>query len=157
MSWPFPVRIVGVGSPRGDDALAWEVIQDLKSARPSESRIANHEWEFHCVEGGQRLLELLDGRGALILVDALGPMGQSGRISCFDWPDPALETLRAGTTHDLGPAEALRLTSALNILPSRIVIYAIEAKNVGADQGLSTEVRNAIPRLVERILAELQS
>jgi len=27
MSWPRPIRVVGVGSPLGDDAVAWEIVR----------------------------------------------------------------------------------------------------------------------------------
>ena len=89
MRWPQPVRVVGVGSPHGDDALAWELVRRLESQMEGQTRL-----EFHVVEGGQRLLDLLDGRGSLLLVDALAPAGAPGTIHRFEWPDPQIDSLR---------------------------------------------------------------
>ena len=94
MNWPRPIRVVGIGRPLGDDALAWEVVRQLQQK----------EWPpdivFYSLEGGQRLLEILDGRGSLILIDALAPAGSPGVIRRFGWPDPCVEVLRAGSTLD---------------------------------------------------------
>ena len=56
MSWPRPIRIVGVGSPLGDDRLGWEAIRNLRERGNLPPDI-----ELHMLEGGQRLLDLLDG------------------------------------------------------------------------------------------------
>ena len=113
MSWPGPIRIVGVGSPLGDDALAWEVVRNLR-----EQHGLPREIEYHLVEGGQRILDVLDGRGTLLLVDAVVASTRPGTIHRFEWPDDRIASLRPGSTHDLRPAEALRLASVLGIAPS---------------------------------------
>lgn len=148
--WPAPVRIVGVGSPMGDDALAWEVIAHLEAELKQQAAV-----EFHRVAGGQRLLDLLDGQGSLLLVDALEPCRQPGSIHRFDWPDARLEALRPGSTHHLRPAEALELAAAIRTLPPKVVIYAVEAACLEPQHGLNDCVRAALPELTQRIVAEM--
>ena len=70
MSWLRPIRVVGVGSPLGDDAVSWEVVRRLQQQMGAGSDI-----EFHEVEGGSGLLAVLDGCGSLVLVDALAIAG----------------------------------------------------------------------------------
>ena len=96
MSWSRPVRVVGVGSPLGDDAVAWEVVRELQREKEWGS-----ETEFQAVEGGQRLLDVLDGRGTLLLVDALGSRVAPGTIQRLEWPDPRIEALAIGTKLNL--------------------------------------------------------
>jgi len=148
MSWPRPVRVLGIGSHAGDDALAWAVVRQLQEK----------EWprdiEFQALEGGQRLLEVLDGRGSLVLIDALAPAGQPGAIRRFDWPDPGLAVLRPGSTHQLRPAEVLELAAALGLLPPRVAIWAIEGELFDPRSGLSPKVLAAVPELVQRIRAD---
>ncbi len=134
MRWPQPVRVVGVGSPHGDDALAWELVRRLESQMEGQTRL-----EFHVVEGGQRLLDLLDGRGSLLLVDALAPAGAPGTIHRFEWPDPQIDSLRPGSTHDLRPAEALQLADALGLLPPRVVIFGLEGVHLEPGTDLSPD------------------
>jgi hydrogenase maturation protease len=152
MTRPGPVRVVGVGSPWGDDALAWEVVRRLQQENDWGSAVA-----FHAVEGGQRLLDLLDGRGTLVLVDALAGPPPAGTVRRIEWPDPCVEALRPGTTHHLRPAEALRLAATLALLPERVVIWAVAGESFDPQTGISPSVAAAVPELVQRIAAELKA
>jgi len=146
----MPVRVVGVGSPNGDDAVAWEVIRAARALN----------WdavELHTVEGGQRLLDLLDGCGTLILIDALECAGTAGTLQRFEWPDPRLAVLRPGSTHDMRPTEALELAAVLGLLPPRVVIWAIEGERFDPGTGLSPTVAAVVPELMRRLAAELRA
>jgi hydrogenase maturation protease len=136
----------------GDDALAWEVVERLRQAKAWPGEI-----EFHVVEGGQRLLDALDGRGSLILIDALAPNGDAGRIRRFDWPDTRFEALRPGSTHHLRPAEALLLAASLGILPARVVVWGIEGATFEPHRPMSAAVAAAVPELVHHATAELET
>jgi len=151
MNWPRPVRVVGVGSPLGDDGLAWEVVRKLR-----ERQNVRKEIEVYMVEGGQRILDLLDGQGTLLLVDAVAAGARPGTIHRFQWPDQRVEALRPGSTHDLRPAEALRLAAALGIAPTRVVVFGIEVERLDLQPGLSQSVMAAIPELVRRLVEELE-
>ncbi len=150
MSGPPPVRVLGVGSPWGDDAVAWEVVRQLKQ------KVWGSEIEFRALEGGQQLLDVLDGRGTLLLVDALVTPAAPGTIQRLEWPDPRLEALRPGTTHHLRLAETLQLAATLGLLPPQVVIWAIAAERFDPRAGLSPAVAAAVPGLVQRIVAELE-
>lgn len=152
MSWPRPIRVVGVGSPQGDDAVAWEVTRIVQQQRHWAADI-----QFHVVEGGQRLLDVLDGTGTLFLIDALAPAGCPGAIRRFDWPDQQVEVLRPGSTHDLRPAQALQLADSLGTLSPRIAIFGIEAAELVPGQKLGREVAAAVPELVRTIVSELDA
>jgi len=145
----LPIRVVGCGSPRGDDAVAWEVIRRLGGAG-LDDRV-----ELHAVEGGHQLLDRLDGRGTLLLIDAISSVVGPGTIHRFDWPDLPIESLRPGSTHDLGPGEALRLAAPLGLLPPRVIVWGVEAACFDARTGLSPAVAAAVPELVRRIAEEL--
>lgn len=150
MSVAAPIRVIGVGSPLGDDALAWQVVQKAQQEKAWGDKI-----EFHALEGGQRLLDILDGRGALVMVDALAPPVPPGTIHRLEWPNPRLKALRPGTTHHLSPAEALELADTLGLLPPRVVIWAIAGEAFDPQAGLSSAVAAAVPELVRGVVAEL--
>ncbi len=151
MNWPRPIRVVGVGSPLGDDALAWEVVRNLRD-RPG----LRPEIEVYIVEGGQRILDVLDGRGTLLLVDAIAAGRRPGTIHRFEWPDSRVEALRPGSTHDLRPAEALRLAEALGIAPPRVIVFGMEIESLNPQPGLSQSVMAAVPELVRCLVEELE-
>jgi hydrogenase maturation protease len=151
MNGPRPIRVVGVGSPLGDDALAWEVVHKLR-----EWPGLSPEIEVYIVEGGQRLLDVLDGRGTLLLVDAVSAGTQPGTIHRFEWPDGRVETLRPGSTHTLRPAEALRLSAALGIAPRQTVVFAMEVESLDPQPCLSPSVSAAVPTLLRQLVEELE-
>lgn len=152
MSWPCPIRVAAVGTPWGDDALAWEVIRQLRPRFADRPGI-----ELYALEGGQRLLDVLDGQGTFLLVDAVATGNAPGTIHCFEWPEPRMEVLRPGSTHHLRPAEALELAGALGLLPPRILVFGIEIQCLDPHQGLSPSVAAAVPTLVQRIVNEVEN
>ena len=42
MTWPAPIRIVGIGSSHGDDALGWEVVRLLREQLGSRPDIETY-------------------------------------------------------------------------------------------------------------------
>jgi hydrogenase maturation protease len=145
----LPVRVIGCGSPRGDDAVAWEVIRRL-----GEERLVAGV-ALHAVEGGHQLLDLLDGRGTLLLIDAVSSGAAPGTIHRFDWPKLPIESLRPGSTHDLGPGEALRLAGTLGLLPPRVVVWGIEAACFEPRTEIAAAVVAVVPELARRVAEEL--
>jgi hydrogenase maturation protease len=148
MSLPRPIRIAGVGSPHGDDALGWEVVRQLQKR-------TGWDYETCCVDGGQRLLDLLDGQGSLLIIDAVVSGSSPGTVFRFESSDRRIESLRPGSTHELRPLEALRLAESLGLMPRRVLIFGVEAAQFGPESGLSPAVLAAIPNVVECIAAEL--
>jgi hydrogenase maturation protease len=149
MSWPDPIRVVGCGSPRGDDAAGWEAIRLLREHVRSQATI-----ELYTADGGHQILDVLDGQGTFILVDAALSGHAPGTIHRLDWPSDSLETLRLGSTHHVRPAEALQLAATLGLLPPLVIAFGIEAERFDAEKGLSDAVASAVAQLVGRILQE---
>jgi hydrogenase maturation protease len=148
-----PIRVVGVGSPNGDDAVGWEVVRKLRERLDESSGV-----EIFEIEGGQRLLELLDGKGTLILIDAIVNGGERGTVNYFEWPDVRLEALSPGSTHTLRPAEALQLASALALLPQRVLVFGIcvGLADVSIPRaGMSLPVADSIADVIQRIEVKL--
>jgi hydrogenase maturation protease len=134
----------------GDDALAWHVVGPLQAGAAD-----GPDLELHMVEGGQRLLDLLDGQGTLLLIDAVESGQPPGTVHSFEWPDPRVESLRPGSTHHVRPAEALHLAETVGQLPTRVIVFGIEIEHCGPLEGLSPPVAAALPALVEQILTSI--
>jgi hydrogenase maturation protease len=61
----------------------------------------------------------------------------------------------ASSTHGLGIPEAVQLAEALDRAPRRLVVYAVEAADLGFGVGLSDDVARAVPAVVDAVVAEL--
>jgi len=143
-----PVCIVGVGSPAGDDGVGWAVVRALRGGAGLPGVTC------HLADGGQRLLELVEGVGTLVVVDALADPAAAGAIQRFDWPDLRLAALRPGSTHHLRLADSLQLAAVLGLLPARVTIWTISGASFQPESGLSPAVAAAVPRLAQQLAAE---
>lgn len=65
---------------------------------------------------------------------------------------PELTTV---STHGLGLAEAIELARAIDRLPARCVVHAIEASAFDHGSGLTPDVAAAVAETGRRILAEI--
>jgi hydrogenase maturation protease len=63
----------------------------------------------------------------------------------------------AASTHGLGIPDAVRLAEALDRMPRRLVVFAVEAADIGFGHGLSPAVAACLPELTEAVLAELDA
>ena len=147
---PQPIRVVGVGSPHGDDAVGWQVVRCMRRQCTGVTGA-----EFMEVDGGQRLLDVLDGQGTLILVDAIADGAAPGNVQRLEWPDTRIEVLAPGSTHALRPAQALQLAAVLGQLPPRVVIYGISTTAMEPASGLNPAVAAAVEVAALRIEGEL--
>jgi hydrogenase maturation protease len=61
----------------------------------------------------------------------------------------------AASTHGLGIPEAVRLGQALDRVPGQLVVFAVEAADIGFGVGLTDAVAAAVPSVVQAVRAEL--
>lgn len=99
-----------------------------------------------------RLLEAWEGADLVVVVDAVRSSASPGSVHRVE--------LRGGgesasSTHGFGLPEAVELARALDRLPRRLVVFAVEAREVGFGTALSEPVAGALPVVVEAVLAEL--
>jgi len=120
-----PVRIIGVGSPFGQDRLAWQVIESLEAAGIQDhfppGRLSLHSSD----RPGAALLELMRGAEFVLIVDALQSGARAGTILCLN-PDQLATTPGFISSHDFGVSAALELGLVLGDLPARVRVIAVE-------------------------------
>lgn len=143
--------VIGVGNAdRGDDAIGRIVAQRLAGRVPPDVRVLEHDGE------ATSLLEYLGEADTVYLIDAAVSGAAPGTIRRFDCvgkplPRGALQM----STHGIGPSEAIELARALGRLPTRCVVFAIEAGRVGGGSELSPTLDAAAEAVVARIAEEL--
>jgi hydrogenase maturation protease len=143
--------VIGVGNDfRSDDGAGLAVARLLKARRRDGLAVLEHTGE---VAG---LLEAWRGADTVILVDAVVTGAAAGTIHRFDprardFPRECFQC----STHAFGIPEALALGRALNLLPPRLVVFGVEARDFAPGGALSGEVERAARQAAERILQEI--
>ena len=148
---PERVVVIGVGNALGGDDAA-----GLLVARRVRERIAGIDVVEH--EGDSTgLVELLDGAGGAVIVDALRSGSPPGTVRRFDaGAAPLPVRLRGSTsTHAVGLADAIELARTLGRLPARLVVIGIEGERFTAGAAHTPAVEGGIAAATAAVLAEL--
>jgi hydrogenase maturation protease len=140
-------RVLGVGSPHGDDAAGWRLVERLRQ----HPGLAAH---VNTVEPS-RLLDHLGDCRRLILVDACRGDQPPGTLIRLQWPDPLLRSQRRRSSHALGLGDALSLAETLGWLPLQVIFWGVEVSQCDPGEGLTPAVRRALPKLERHVLDEL--
>lgn len=139
--------VIGIGNPdRGDDAAGRAVARRLRGLLPPEVAIAE--------EGGEAtaLMTRFDGAAEVYLVDACRSGAAAGTVRRFDVARAPLPHDAFGTsTHGFGVAQAVDLARALEQLPPRCVVYAIEGASFETGAPLSPPVAQAVADVADRL------
>ena len=147
------IAVIGIGSEwRGDDGVGLAVVRRLAGIVPNEVALCESDGE------ATRLLAAMDGRDAVLLVDAVVTGASPGTVHCWQWGDLAssLQTLRA-STHTLSVVDALALAEALGRGPAVVTIIAIEAQCFTIGEPLSSAVAGAVDAAVAVVRRELSA
>jgi hydrogenase maturation protease len=144
--------IIGVGNPyRRDDGVGPAAIAELAKHDLADVLLTVADGE------PTQLLDAWSGADVAIVIDAvLCQPATPGRIhrSTLDQLTPGGKT---ASTHGLGIPDAIRLAQVLDRAPQRLVVYAVEAADLGFGLGLSPAVAAAVPQLVRDVLTESHS
>jgi hydrogenase maturation protease len=146
------VLVIGVGNERrGDDGAGLETARRLREG----ARLA----EIDVREAQGEAIELLDAwqdRDAVVLVDAMRSGAAPGTIRRLDASrEPLPARLRgSSSTHAVALDQAIELARALDRLPQRVVVYAVEGRCFETGAEVSDEVAAAVPALADAVLRE---
>jgi hydrogenase maturation protease len=144
---PGTVKVLGLGSPHGDDQAGWKLVAFLNERLPAVAAVALSE--------PLGLLDHLEGCAHLVLVDACQSGATPGTVLRLTWPDPRLDAPGGTSTHGLGVGSALALARTLRRLPPRVVLISVEVESCEPGADLSPAVRAALPELFRQVLAEV--
>lgn len=148
MSTPRVV-VIGVGNEyRRDDGIGPAVVAELARRGNLNGRLVLTDGE------PTQLFDAWQGMELAVLVDAVRcEPAEPGRIHRITVnPEPSLG---GASTHGLGVPEAIRLAQALDRAPRRLVVYAVEAGDLGFGVGLTEPVAQVVPMLAQTVLDEL--
>lgn len=142
--------VIGIGNEyRRDDGIGPALVAELERRALPGVRTAVCDGE------PATLLETWHGAELAIVVDAvLCEPSTPGRIRRSQVG--SLPGGRGGvSSHAMGVPDALLLGRALDRVPHDLVVFAVEAADLGLGAGLSPAVGAALPGLVDAVLAEL--
>jgi len=140
------IRIIGLGSPYGDDRAGWDVVARLRGTLPTDIDLQALD------RPGAGLINWLDGVDHLVLIDAVAA-GRPGRVLRID-PGAVARTPSGFSAHALRLDETLRLAQTLDCLPRRMELYGITLATLDG-AGPTAEVGAAVDELADWLQHDL--
>lgn len=134
--------IAALGNPlMGDDGAGPAVLEELRR-RGAAARARLHD----AGAAGVDLLLELDGVETLVLLDAVCSGDPPGTVRVLEGDGIRRYAEERGLgSHQPSLAGTLRLAEQLGLLPRRIAVVGIAARQFGLGAGLSSEVAAAVP------------
>jgi hydrogenase maturation protease len=156
--------VIGIGNPyRRDDGIGLALAAAVARAALPGVTVTESDGE------PSALLDAWSGVPLAVVVDAvLCAVPEPGRIhrTALDLASGGGGLDAAGfnaggagaaSTHGLGVPDAVRLAQALGRAPGRLVVFAVEAADLGFGPAPSPTVAASLPELSRAVLAELAS
>lgn len=142
--------LIALGSHgRGDDGVGLRIAESLSS----------HSFRVVCGQDDcMGIINAWDGASLAVVVDAACSGAAPGTIHRLELGTaPLPRDLARCSSHGTGLAEAVELAKVIDRLPSRLVIYAIEAASFSPGDAITPAVLASVANVSRRIAAELES
>lgn len=146
------VVVIGVGNEfRRDDGAGPAVVTSLRGQVPPGVDLVLTDGE------PTRLIEAWTGAALAVVVDAVrADPPRPGRMHRFVLDRPMAGPARTASSHGFGLDDAVRLGLALDRMPGRLIVHAIEAADLTQGTGLTPPVAAAIDNVADAVLSDIR-
>jgi hydrogenase maturation protease len=143
--------VIGVGNEfRCDDGAGPAVVGRLRDLVPPGVELVITDGE------PTRLMEAWTGAALAVVVDAVrAEPAQPGRVHRLVVDRPDAGPARTTSSHGLGLDDAIGLAMALDRMPGRLIVHAIEAADLARGTGLTPAVAAAVGPVTSAILDDI--
>ena len=145
--------VLGIGNillrDEGVGVRAIEAMQDMEL--PTDVEL---------LDGGTSGADLIDelaDRRRVIVIDAMKTDCKAGTIFRLTDKDLIQKASESISLHEFGLLETLIATRHLGCAPQEVIIFGIQPKEVSPGLELSDELTKVLPKVIDLVLAEVQS
>jgi hydrogenase maturation protease len=143
------ILIVGVGNPyRHDDAAGWAAIDILQHKHIEGITLQKIRAEA---------LELIDLFGlypTIYLIDAFQREHTTDSFARIDALQTSLLQQNNTSSHGFGVAHTIELARQMNMLPQKLIIYAVAAQDFSIGQQISDDILQNVEKAVFQLMKE---
>lgn len=146
------LRVIGLGSPHGDDQIGWEVIRLLQQQTlPTSVELLQLD------RPGPALISYLHDCDHAILIDACDAGWPVGEFRALDTKQ-LLECaeLQGGSSHQLGVADSLQLAQITGTQLPELSIYTIQIAQCQPLAAISPQLQQPLMKITQEIVQSLQ-
>jgi len=151
------IVVIGVGNEfRRDDGLGPEVLARLRDQIPGGD--GGGVRLLTCDGEPTRMIEAWAGAALALVVDAVvADPPVPGRRHRITLEEADLAAARPVSSHGFGLGESVRLGRALDRMPARLIIHAVEVADTAFGVGLTPAVAAAADEVTAAVLGDLSA
>jgi hydrogenase maturation protease len=142
-----PVRIIGVGSPYGLDALGWRAVEALRCGSFAQ-RFPTGLVSLENCKLPVHLYSLVDGCRLAVIIDAVM---SDGRQPLKLEPAMLRNPVQCHSVHAVGVGEMLDLLEALTLRPPRVLLFGLPMPEGEGPADAERCVHQMLPGLCHRV------
>jgi hydrogenase maturation protease len=144
------LKVIGLGNIlRGDDGIGPVIIQKLEEKKSSES--------IKLCDVGSDAFMILDQLlepGPVLVIDCAKMNKEPGSLTRISIREKGIVPANVGVSlHGFSLAEIWQMARAIGC-PDDLIIIGVEPKRLSFNSGLSAEVENTIPTIIDLVLKE---
>ncbi|MBO2533040.1 MAG: HyaD/HybD family hydrogenase maturation endopeptidase [Planifilum fulgidum] len=147
------VTVLGIGNILySDEGLGVHILPELRKALRGRERV-------EIIEGatdGLRLLGPVEEAEYLIVIDAIRAEAEPGTIIVLKGGDIPAYFSRKLSIHQIGFQEVLQAAQWRGKGPKEVMLFGIEPASLAFGIGLSEEVRQAVPALIDAVVGQIE-
>lgn len=150
------VAIVGIGNILyGDEGVGIHVINELKC-----KFLPPYVEVYDCNTDAFAILEAINGARKAVIVDAMRlgyKPGTVHRFNCEELLKMNDKLINFISFHQLDLVSTLKIAQLTDVykLPNEIVVFGVEVKSCHYSTEVSNEVKQAIPKIIDKIMNEI--
>lgn len=150
---PCPTLVLGLGNILlRDEGVGVHVVQALEErALPTDVEL------FDGATAGIDLLDTIADRRKVIVIDAISGSAEPGTVLRLSPADLLPRETPSVSLHELGFLETLTIAGLIGAAPAEVVIIGVKPYSIECGLELSPELKRLVPRIIDLVLAELES
>lgn len=155
MQQQFPIRIVGIGSPHGDDQFGWLAAEYLRQSAAFQAGYGSQVEILTCSAPINSILdEVIDSR-ALIVLDAVVSGSKPGTVMRIE-EEVLPEIQVAYSSHGISVAQVIELGRSLDVLPKHVVLLGVELESCESGAPVGQVLERSLERVEQLVVEEIE-
>lgn len=142
----YKILVLAMGNDiMGDDGVALEAAKQLSELYGDKITVEE------MYGGGLELFDVVEGMDKVLIIDSITTGNYEPGTIC-EYSDKEFRKTIASSPHYIGLPEVINISKLLNLnFPTEIKILAVEILlQLNVKEGLSPEIRNSVPGLVDK-------
>ena len=147
------ILVIGIGNEfRSDDGVGLLVARAIKEKKFPHVAVIEQSGE------GAALMDAWNSAQNVYVVDAVSSSAPGGTVFRIDAKtEPLQNDLRLFSSHAFGVVDAVELGRQMNMLPTRLIIFGIGAKNFESGKHLSSGVKRSKQTVTQMLIDDMLS